>query len=93
MTLPVFVGRGLLRRAPPMQEMRDRLAAFKWALVRDFSTALRQDVVVTDRAPPPRPLWRAIRRNLVSEVFHPSRAASSIDPLFKKKKNSRWIGG
>uniref|UniRef100_A0ACD5Y1G4 Uncharacterized protein n=1 Tax=Avena sativa TaxID=4498 RepID=A0ACD5Y1G4_AVESA len=111
MALLVVVGRGLLRRAPPIDEMRARLAAAKWALVRDFSTALRKDVVVTDRAtahrllvrggaggafcnrPPTSaassvlsrqrhhnigsapygPLWRAIRRNLVSEVFHPSR--------------------
>jgi cytochrome P450 len=111
MTLLLVVGRGLLRRAPPIKEMLARLAAVKWALVRDFSTALRQDVVITDRAtahrllvrgggggafcnrPPTSaassvlsrqrhhnigsapygPLWRAIRRNLVSEVFHPSR--------------------
>ncbi|KAM0918359.1 hypothetical protein ACQ4PT_008920 [Festuca glaucescens] len=111
MTLLLVVGRGLLRRAPPIKEMRSRLAAVKWALVRDFSTALRQDVVITDRAtahrllvrgsaggtfcnrPPTSaassvlsrqrhhnigsapygPLWRAIRRNLVSEVFLPSR--------------------
>uniref|UniRef100_A0A453R023 Cytochrome P450 89A2 n=1 Tax=Aegilops tauschii subsp. strangulata TaxID=200361 RepID=A0A453R023_AEGTS len=101
----------LLRRAPPFKEMQTRLAAAKWALVRDFSAALRQDVVVTDRvtahhllvrggaggafcnrpptsaassvlsrqrhhnigSAPYGPLWRGIRRNLVSEVFHPSR--------------------
>jgi cytochrome P450 len=111
MTLLLVLCRGLLRRAPSSKEMPARLAAFKWALVRDFSTALRQDVIVTDRAtahrllvrgsaggafcnrPPTSaassvlsrqrhhnigsapygPLWRAIRRNLVSEVFHPSR--------------------
>ncbi|KAK1603830.1 hypothetical protein QYE76_027503 [Lolium multiflorum] len=111
MTLLLVVGRGLLRRAPPIKEMRARLAAVKWALQKCFSTALRQDVVITDRAtahrllvrgggggafcnrPPTSaassvlsrqrhhnigsapygPLWRAIRRNLVSEVFHPSR--------------------
>ncbi|KAM3208335.1 hypothetical protein ACQJBY_063174 [Aegilops geniculata] len=101
----------LLRRAPPFKEMQARLAAAKWALVRDFSAALRQDVVITDRvtahhllvrggargafcnrpptsaassvlsrqrhhnigSAPYGPLWRGIRRNLVSEVFHPSR--------------------
>ncbi|XP_048543489.1 cytochrome P450 89A2-like [Triticum urartu] len=110
MALLVVVG-SLLRRAPPFKEMQTRLAAAKWALVRDFSAALRQDVVVTDRvtahhllvrrgaggafcnrpptsaassvlsrqrhhnigSAPYGALWRGIRRNLVSEVFHPSR--------------------
>ncbi|CAM0913198.1 unnamed protein product [Alopecurus aequalis] len=111
LAIPLLVAAGLLRRAPPIKEMQARLAAAKWALVRDFSTALRQNVVVADRAtahrllvrggtggtfcnrPPTSaassvlsrqryhnigsapygPLWRDIRRNLVSEVFHPSR--------------------
>ncbi|XP_048573764.1 cytochrome P450 89A2-like [Triticum urartu] len=109
MTLLVVIG-SLLRRAPPIKEMRTRLAAVKWCLVRDFSAALRQEVVVTDRvtahhllvrggaggafcnrpptsaasavlsgqrhhnitSAPYGSLWRATRRNLVSEVFHPS---------------------
>ncbi|XP_037466825.1 cytochrome P450 89A2-like [Triticum dicoccoides] len=110
MALLVVVS-SLLPRAPPFKEMQARLAAAKWALVRDFSAALRRDVVVTDRvtahhllvrggaggafcnrpptsaassvlsrqrhhnigSAPYGALWRGIRRNLVSEVFHPSR--------------------
>ncbi|XP_044960127.1 cytochrome P450 89A2-like [Hordeum vulgare subsp. vulgare] len=110
LALVVVVG-SLLRRALPIKQMQARLAAAKWALVRDFSAALRKDVVVMDRvtaqhllvrggaggafcnrpptsaassvlsrqrhhnigSAPYGPLWRGIRRNLVSEVFHPSR--------------------
>ncbi|XP_044979617.1 cytochrome P450 89A2-like [Hordeum vulgare subsp. vulgare] len=109
-TLLVLVVGILLRRARPIKEMQTRLAAVKWGLVRDFSAALRQEVIVTDRvsahhllvrvgaggafcnrpptsaasfvlsrqrhhnisSAPYGSLWRATRRNLVSEIFHPS---------------------